>query len=69
MAESWRIITQRQTSELTADGRFQEVMEVTVEVATGTVIQIQIPISIYNAETVKELVEARVADILEVEQL
>ena len=69
MAESWRIISQRQTSQLTPDGRFQDVMEVSVEIATGTVIQLAVPLSLYSAESVKDLIEQRVADVLEVEQL
>ncbi len=69
MAETWRIISQRQTSQLTADGRFQDVMEISVEIATGTVVQIQVPLSLYSAESVKSLIEQRVADVLEVEQL
>lgn len=69
MADTWKVLSQRETSDITTDGRFQQVMEVTVETITGTVVTISVPISQYNAETVGQLIEDRVAATIEVEQL
>lgn len=69
MADNWRVINQRQTSTLTAAGSFTDVMEVSVETVTGTVIQVMIPLSQYSAEYARTEIERRVADVLEVETL
>lgn len=69
MADTWRVVSQRQSSDITADGRFQEVMEVTVETVTGTSLLVRIPLSQYSAEVAKQLIEQRVSDALAVEEL
>lgn len=69
MADNWRVISQRQTTALTQDGRFDDVIEVTVEIIGGTVITERIPVSQYNADTARARIEARVADVLDVGNL
>ena len=69
MADTWRVINQKQTQVITAGGTFTDVMEVTVEVTGGTTFVERIPLQAYSADAVKAAVEKRVADILAVEQL
>lgn len=69
MATNWTIDSQRQTSELSPSGRFQEVMEVTFTTRTGTHGQVRIPLNLYNAEYVAQVVDDRVSRMLEIENL
>ena len=41
VADTWRVVSQRQSSDITADGRFQEVMEVTVETVRAALAEIE----------------------------
>lgn len=69
MAENWVIDSQRQTSELSPSGRFNEVMEITFTTATGTHGQVRVPLNLYNAENVKRVIDDRVAHMMAVENL
>lgn len=69
MADTWQVVSQRQTSDITADGRFIEVMEVVVQLVSGSTITERIPIDQYTPEVVQERIDARVADVLAVENL
>ncbi len=69
MADTWQVVSQRQTSDITPDGRFIEVMEVVVQLDSGTTITERIPTDQYTPEVVQQRIEARVADVIEVENL
>lgn len=69
MAANWTIDSQRQTSELSPSGRFQEVMEITFTTRTGTHGQVRIPLNLYNAEYVRQVVDQRVDNMMEIENL
>lgn len=69
MADNWQVVTQRQTSDITPDGRFIEVMEVVVQLDSGTTITERIPIDQYTPDVVRERIEARVDAVIEVENL
>ncbi len=69
MPDTWQVVSQRQTSDITADGRFIEVMEVVVQLDSGTTITERIPIDQYTPEVVQQRIEARVGDVIEVENL
>lgn len=69
MADTWRVVSQRQTSDITPDGRFVDVMEVSVETTSGTMITVRIPTDQYSAEVAGAIIESRVADVLAVEEL
>ena len=69
MADTWRVVSQRQSSDISPGGQFQEVMEVVVETVTGTSLTVRVPLSQYNAETVQAMIERRVTDALAVEEL
>ncbi len=69
MADNWQVVSQRQTSDITPDGRFIEVMEVVVQLVSGTTITERIPLDQYTPEVAQQRIEARVADVLAVENL
>ncbi len=69
MADTWQVVSQRQTSDITPDGRFIEVREVVVQLVSGTTITERIPIDQYTPVVVQQRIEARVGDVIEVENL
>lgn len=69
MAADWSIVAQRQTTDLTPDGRFVDIMEVTAETKEGTVFTLKINLRDYNPDTVAQLVSARAAQISAVHNL
>ena len=69
MADMWQVVGQRQTSDITASGQFREVMEVTVEVRGGTAFTIKVPLEQYTEDHVRQLIEARVEQVVAVDNL
>lgn len=70
MATEWRVTTQRQVDELLDSGSFEPYMEVNFEVyPEGTKGQVKIPLRIYDQETVRSLIDQRVATIKAVQAL
>lgn len=69
MAKDWTILAQRQTTDLTPDGRFLDVMEVTAETPEKVAFKVQVPVSSYSPETVAQVLDARAAKIRAVHQL
>jgi len=69
MAEGWKVVAQRQTSDLTPDGRFQDVMEVTFTTDSGTTGVVRVPIVAYSPARVKELIDAQAQTITAVDNL
>ena len=69
MADTWRVVAQRQTSDISRSGDFQDVMEVTVETTTGRSISVRIPVDQYSAELAKQIIEDRVAEVIAVDNL
>jgi len=69
MADTWRVVAQRQTSDISRSGDFQDVMEVTVETTTGRVISVRIPIDQYSVDLANQIIEDRVAEVIAVDNL
>ena len=69
MAQGWKIVAQRQTTDLTPDGRFLDIMEVTFETDEGVTGKVNVPVSAYNPDNVAQLVSARAAAISAVHNL
>lgn len=69
MADTWQVVSQRQTSDITPDGRFIEVMEVVVQTVTGSTLTVRIPVDQYGPDTAQQIIEKRVSDVLAVENL
>lgn len=66
MAAGYRVVSQRQTIELTPDGRFVDVMEVTAETPHGATFTVRVPLSAYTADTVAALLAERAATISDI---
>lgn len=70
MASDYTVTTQRQSQTLDAQGQVQPVMVVTFQtVPEGVVGSIDVPLAQYNEDTVRSLIEARVAQIRAVHNL
>lgn len=70
MASDYTITAQRQSQTLDAQGQVSQVMVVTFQtVPEGVVGSIDVPLAQYNENTVRSLVEARVAQIRAVHSL
>lgn len=64
MATDWRVVAQRQVSNLTSQGTFQEAMEVTFEtIPEGVTGVIAVPLAYYNEDYIREQLDNRVATI------
>lgn len=64
MAADYKVLAQRQSTQLTADGRFIDTMEVTFETAPeGASGTVTIPVSAYTADNVRAQIEERVAQM------
>lgn len=61
---SWRVVNQHQTTQLTAAGTFEDVMEVTATSnETGTPVTIRVPLTRYTPEYVKEQLDSQFATV------
>jgi len=69
MAREWSIVAQRQTTDLTPDGRFVDIMEVTFETQEGVTGTVKLPLSSYSPDNVAQLVSSRAAQISAVHNL
>lgn len=70
MAADWKVVSQRQQTQLTGQGTFRDVMVVTFEVIpSGTTGNISIPLNQYTSEFVESAINQRVADIKAIESL
>lgn len=63
MAATYSITGQRQTQQITADGRIQDVMEITFLTNTGVTATVRVPLAMYTAENVANTIDAFVTNI------
>jgi len=66
---NFKVISQQQSIELTADGRFIDVMEVTFEIPSGASGTVRIPLRDYHPEQVASIVDDQAAKMEAVEGL
>lgn len=69
MAANWRVVAQQQREELTPQGTFHKVWDVTFEVPSGTRGTVTIPERLYSEDYVRDLIETRAQQIINVESL
>lgn len=70
MASDYTVTGQRQSQTLDAQGQVQQVMVVTFQtVPEGVVASLDVPLAQFNEDTVRSLIEARVAQIRAVHAL
>lgn len=67
MADGYRVLPQRQSSQLTQDARFIDVMEVPVVTDNGSSFTLYIPTDKYSADYVRARIEERMQHITAVE--
>lgn len=70
MATNWRVTAQRQGSNLTPQGTFDDVMEVSFEtIPEGVTGLVVIPVRLYEPDYVASQIDARVSQIQAVQAL
>lgn len=69
MAGRWTVIAQRQFEDLTPQGTFKAVVEVTFQIASGTTGMVKVPATLYTEEYVREKVEEAASAMIGVESL
>lgn len=69
MASNWRVVSQRQSENLTPQGTFEQVVTVTFELASGTQGKVIIPLRMYSEEYVRSQVSERAEQMAAVEEL
>lgn len=70
MATHWQVTAQRQTDVLTPQGTFESTMEVSFQVIPeGINGMVSVPLRIYTADTVQDMIDRRVAEIKAVQGL
>lgn len=69
MADGWHVIAQRQFEKLSAQNTFEAVVEVSFQLASGTVGSIEIPARLYTEEYVRDAVEQWASTMRAVEKL
>ncbi len=69
MAGRWRVLSQRQYEELTPGGTFESVVDVTVQISSGTTFIVKIPSRLYTEEYVRETIEEHASRVIAVESL
>ncbi|HEY5985057.1 MAG TPA: hypothetical protein VIV12_01555 [Streptosporangiaceae bacterium] len=69
MAADYTIVAQSQTTDLTPDGRFVDVVEVTFQTKDGDTGKVRVPLSDHTAENVAQVVGDRAAAMIAVRRL
>lgn len=70
MAANFRVLSQRPSTQLTADGRFIDTVDITFETLPNqTPGTITVPKSLYTADYVQQQIADQVAQITAIEQL
>jgi hypothetical protein len=57
MAGRWTVIAQRQYEELTPQGTFRQMVEVTFQITSGSTGMVKIPAQLFNEEYAREKIE------------
>lgn len=65
----WRVVEQRWTTEVTPAGRFQDVVEITIETVSGVTFPLRVPEAAYSPENVAALAEAQTIAVEAVQDL
>lgn len=69
MAGQWRVVGQRQYEELTGAGTFVSTVEITFELASGTIGTVKIPQRSYTEEYVRTEIDRVANTMIAVENL
>lgn len=69
MAAKWRVVSQRQTEQLTSGGQFEATVIVDFELASGTRGSVKIPARLYSETYVRDQITAQADQMAAVEDL
>jgi len=69
MAENWKVTNQRQTTMQTTGGQWVDAMRIEFETTAGVSGHLEVPLNQYGAAHVRELLNARTAQIDEIHDL
>lgn len=69
MAETYKVLSQRQTVARQADDTFGPVMRITFRTGAGVIASVDVPTADYNVDTVKAAIEERVIHADEIANL
>lgn len=69
MPGSWRVVNQQQREDLTTNGVFHKVWDVTFETAGGTRGTVTVPERLYTEENVRAAIDEKVATIAAIENM
>jgi len=69
MAGTWRVVAQQQREDLTAQGTFVQVIEVTYELTSGTRGSVVIPARLYSEPFVRQAIDEKAATMIAIEGL
>ena len=69
MAKDWTVTKQTQTMQLNAAGQWVDAMKIEYTTTEGAAGFIVVPLNTYTADTVRSLLDARVAQINEIAAL
>lgn len=63
MAQNYSVTSQRHTTIIDPSGQLVQVMEVTFRTTTGVTAHVDVPLTQYNPTSVREMIDAYVANI------
>jgi hypothetical protein len=66
---NYKVVDQRFTTDVTAAGRFQRVVEIVIQTDRGTSASFELPFEAYNAENVKIAADAMADELERVDSL
>lgn len=69
MAADYTIVAQNQTTDLTPDGRFVDVVQITFQTKDGDSGTVRVPLAEHTPENVAQLVGARAAAMIAIRRL
>lgn len=69
MASNWRVVAQQQREDLTPQGTFQTVWDVTYETVSGTRGKVTVPERLYTEDFVRSAIEQQVQTVSAIENL
>ncbi len=65
----WHVVDQTRSTRVSPAGRFQEIVQVTIETASGVEWTFDVPLASYSEEVVKGMADAWAAEVERVQSL
>ncbi len=65
----WTVVDQTRSTRVSPNGRFQEIVQVTIETASGVEWTFDVPLAAYSEETIKGMADAWATEVERVQAL